>query len=554
MYRVLSNHVRRRILPNSILGTTIPKWMIGIALVTTPTVAAIQGAYLLHEFRNNHLNAPIPVSPSRGIVIMKSTTTTISKSNIDNTNNNNTRPLRLLVIGDSLAAGVGVLKQSTPILPESIAKALSEASGGRAVSWTCVGNPGATSSQIVKDIVSYDDDDNNNNNFKEALERILMEWKTKTQQKAQEWFNKTRRKKSDNDDVVANKRIDVIIQKIKRRWSRVRKEIQSFRPPKVIDKRTKAEENMSSPATELIWNDNNEHKNNNEYDIAVVLTGLNDLKEIWLPWMMMNTPTNSNNNNNNTDGIKGELLRVLHALQRKMMKLDVSINNDDNNNKNTITTSEKQQNNDSIAVVLKTTDETSSSDGPLVVFPALPISTPTHPFMYKQPLSWFVIPLLRKIDHHKKLLAERFPNAVLYVESPSASSMEDMEAGRGSIYNKRKAEEVLLRWTDVTKKARDKVERLMKQHLEQWSNNKNNTIKNTNDDETTTTAAITTRHHHQQQHKEEEDYNNNEDKTTTGFVSVDNVHPNDEGYDFWGRHIAAAIVTEWEERKKKESI
>jgi lysophospholipase L1-like esterase len=29
------------------------------------------------------------------------------------------------------------------------------------------------------------------------------------------------------------------------------------------------------------------------------------------------------------------------------------------------------------------------------------------------------------------------------------------------------------------------------------------------------------------------------------LVSLDKIHPNDQGYDYWGRHIASAIVKEW---------
>jgi hypothetical protein len=73
-------------------------------------------------------------------------------------------PLRLLVIGDSLAAGVGMSQSGTPALPEAIARGLSQATGGRAVYWTCVGTPGTTSSEIVQEIVHLDDVIHNNGN------------------------------------------------------------------------------------------------------------------------------------------------------------------------------------------------------------------------------------------------------------------------------------------------------------------------------------------------------------------------------------------------------
>ena len=61
-------------------------------------------------------------------------------------------PLRLLVVGDSLAIGVGQAKSCTPIMPETIAKTLSKQLGGRVVYWTCHGAPGASTGWIVREI------------------------------------------------------------------------------------------------------------------------------------------------------------------------------------------------------------------------------------------------------------------------------------------------------------------------------------------------------------------------------------------------------------------
>ena len=35
------------------------------------------------------------------------------------------------------------------------------------------------------------------------------------------------------------------------------------------------------------------------------------------------------------------------------------------------------------------------------------------------------------------------------------------------------------------------------------------------------------------------------------MFSLDGIHPTDEGYDFWGRYIANAIVREWKESGKE---
>jgi lysophospholipase L1-like esterase len=464
-----------------------PKWIVGVA-IATPSLAMLQGVLMLREFRTHHSDAPMPVSPSRGIVVVKS----------EAQQGQQQQPLRLLVIGDSLAAGVGVSKHGTPILPESIAKALSQNLGGRAVRWTCVGRPGASASQIVHDIFSLQREPN-------LLETKLLEWQI-TKRRAEEWLEDRKKKKGDeNDDLpeaVGNSRI--------RRWfSNVKRDIKSFRSHVL----TKSDPRL---VHELLRNQQTSLKarrmsnvDSNEYDIAVVLTGLNDLKDMCLPFMTRGAnsgTTDEAREQASNDGIKGELMRVLAALKERM-RLPEAVQN---------TTGMKDQ-------------------GPLVVFPALPTSP--MPLCHSAPLSWFVVPLLDMIDNHKKRLAESFPNLVLFVEPPSLESLEDMEAGRGPIFNSRKAEQVLLEMTDVTKKAKERVEVLMRKHYQQLTNDRERGSEETQDV------------YHQGCH---DHLPASAPSPTPGstLMAVDNVHPNDEGYDFWGRHIAAAIVTEWKTRNE----
>jgi lysophospholipase L1-like esterase len=110
-----------------------------------------------------------------------------------------------------------------------------------------------------------------------------------------------------------------------------------------------------------------------------------------------------------------------------------------------------------------------------------------------------------------------------------------MEAGRGPIFNSRKAEQVLLEITDVTKKAKETVEALMRKHYQQLTKDRERGKEETQDV------------YHQGCHDHLPASAPNPTPGST-LMAVDNVHPNDEGYDFWGRHIAAAIVTEWKSK------
>jgi lysophospholipase L1-like esterase len=39
-------------------------------------------------------------------------------------------------------------------------------------------------------------------------------------------------------------------------------------------------------------------------------------------------------------------------------------------------------------------------------------------------------------------------------------------------------------------------------------------------------------------------------KAGSKIFSRDQIHPNDEGYDYWGRYIASAIVDQWKAIKQ----
>jgi len=119
----------------------LTQWSVGMA-VATPLVAILQGSLLLSDYRINYRDAPRPITPSSGVIVALAQQGTHSRNRRVIPSTTADKPLRLLVIGDSLAAGVGVSGNGLPILPESIAKALSKALDGRVVCWTCVGTPG----------------------------------------------------------------------------------------------------------------------------------------------------------------------------------------------------------------------------------------------------------------------------------------------------------------------------------------------------------------------------------------------------------------------------
>jgi hypothetical protein len=138
-------------------------------------------------------------------------------------------------------------------------------------------------------------------------------------------------------------------------------------------------------------------------------------------------------------------------------------------------------------------------------------------------------------------VARRFPGEVLFVEPPTLKVYSDIDEGKGPLWDERRTEQVLVQLTDVTQRARERVEALMKEHYEKWASR----------------MGIHDESHQQHYQTPEEVHNDSAIQQAClpgrSLISVDNVHPNDEGYEFWGRHIAAAIIEEWNVQDDKSS-
>ena len=61
-------------------------------------------------------------------------------------------PIRILVMGDSLALGLGSDRSCTSLLPETLAKSISKKMGGRAFFWTVYSGEGAAASWTLQQL------------------------------------------------------------------------------------------------------------------------------------------------------------------------------------------------------------------------------------------------------------------------------------------------------------------------------------------------------------------------------------------------------------------
>jgi hypothetical protein len=332
------------------------------------------------------------------------------------------------------------------------------------------------------------------------LELRHAEWQAR-KKKAQDWWEHRKRVREEQENEK---------NRVKQWWSRLRKDVDDLKDVLHVDKELVV---LQSRLTRRKTTLDPELKA--QYDIAVVLTGFNDLKDTFLPLMMMGKNASSATSAEDKPGsLKEALVRIIHALQSKM-KSHLPNDHEDASNIATSPTT------------------TAHHRGPLVVFPSIPASP--LPLTQYPPLSWFLIPLLRMMDNNKKLLAERFPGLVLFVDPPSPSEFRDIEAGRGELHAGRRAENVLLQLTNVTQRAQEKVKELMDQHYK--SPTKEDGDGAIEEDNRPLVYEQSCREHQLV-----------ESKNTPGatLLAEDRIHPNDEGYDLWGRHIAAAIIREWD--------
>lgn len=596
------------------------KVVIGVA-IATPVAAVLQGVILLNDFRQRHADAPTPVTPSRGVVVaVHQTKKDIhSKSNIltslvrgnsavnleelmmQSASNSNPStlleqskqepPLRILVIGDSLAAGVGVSETGTPVLPESIARTLSQRLGGRPVYWTCVGTPGASASRIVHDIETYKEsllvrhptippEIIVTENWIQGMQRQWRSVQARRDRLLQWWSdlgNAQSSSSTQSADSAEPGGKATEPRRIVRWWRRVRQGARSFgeawKHPDTPEKDSSGtaadtdEEGAESNEKEIVdpfqmwqrWRQRLQRRSSlrdteivGQFDVAIVLTGLNDLKEVVLPFMFRGQNASSNSEYSSEDknkSLMSELERVLKALQRRMtLVLDdegrkedeeqveptgYTLDDDDTNVEEELLKSIRD-NEARLALRRQTIRRR-----PLVVFPALPVSP--LPIFSSHPLRWFALPLFRRVDNYKREVANHFPGEVLFVETPTDDVFSQIEEGRGSLWDERRTEQVLLRLTDITRRARLSVETVMKQH---YDNLKEKTgVKESQSDNRATPEEA--------QHSCEIEAAK---RPGSSLISVDGVHPNDAGYEFWGRHIANAICEEWEAQDRQESI
>jgi len=524
-----------------------------------PLLAALEAGYIVLKYRNEHGSAPCPISPSHGTVTVQAVdvaqingtkhalptaaAAAMSSTNAKSKSPLSLPPLRLLVIGDSLAAGVGTAESCTPVLPESIATALSRDLNGRAVEWSVWGEPGASAGWITRTLeglrggAAAADDDGD-----------------------------------DNDDDGNGKGNDSKVVKD----GGNRRTIEGWiRKQLVEDGEEEFEEYKQNAGFQ-----------EGQYDVAVLLTGSNDLKFAVLPWMFRDQRreerTVQEGGSGGEDSFAAELRRAIEAvsaqmktgfagdsilgrvrdrvvhsveegleavrsgleealpegaLERMVWSQSINANTNgtgthdglvlrggaisngswtENDRTHPVSADDGTEPASSQTVSAPIVRRQAAPEGstsahhrphrPLVVLPALPADV--LPASKIRPLNWIAFPLLRVIENAKRKLSQLYPGSIVVVDAPTLSDFQDFEQGRGPIWRRKQME--------VGKGAR---------------------VRSTTD--------VNPFECQQTLHRMRE-YSEEDGRTAPEpFLATDTVHPNDMGYEYWGRMIAANIVEEW---------
>lgn len=523
-----------------------------------PLLIMTQGSVAILRYRIKYGRGPIPQAPSHGIVRatdrFRSNPPNQTEELLEpeaNADPSQQTPLRLLVIGDSLAVGVGQSSSATPVMPEVIAQSLSKDLGGRPVLWTCHGAPGASAGWIVRE-----------------LERSLQrgQFLHHNDKDAHHHHPSTRAK------VKVNINLDL--------------EGVATGSSGLVRDHSHSETDSSSDESDSSWEHSqrgqHEHDNDNDldgeteswqerlrkeriqfdpntlgpFDIAVVMTGSNDIKSAFFPFMLTGEDFEFRRQAQQRGGSYGnELARILEVLNQGMrVRLEtlresveeatqrmrerlsscdgvvqVQYASDHPTHRSSTTARTLQRKNSRVKpdrssgravsspshrepgwIEEKPVLEDRRPQMPLIVLPGMPARS--LPIFSSAPLRWLAIPTVTVMDSYKRRLANKHKGEVLFVEAPSIDQINEYLEKKGDCWEGEQGDQVLLKLRDIKRRHARRIEADMHEHYSKAPNAVEDPLK---------------------------------PRSHFDLISVDGIHPTDQGYRFWGRHIAHQIGREW---------
>jgi hypothetical protein len=568
-------------LPAAIIAWSCTKrWtaVVGAAL-SVPFAAILQGALGILSYRIYFRDAPIPISPSHGVVVVhpekvleqdgtrKAPLLDLSGGAcssdaefLERAEQAQEPPLRLLVIGDSLAIGVGQSEQGFPVMPEVISKTLSKLMNGRVVYWTCHGAPGASAGWIVRELergVDYlkqnQTDDDNDDSDDESVDVCTDAAELESLPGCSETDESSSDDSSTEDvyvssgmtrdtDAATTSASTTSTGKSKRMSRKVWRQ-------RLAQHRKRFDPEFLGP-----------------YDIAVVLTGSNDLKSAFFPFLLTGEDAEFRRQAVARGGSYAKELRILlETLNSKMQmrlknlrysafvatetvrerveetieRLVLAPGTSSTGSRSTHRRQHERESVENKATMGARNrlgdehehdrddlfDHAESRHFPLVVLPGMPARA--LPKFQKLPLRWLAVPVVDIMDMHKRNLAKSHPGQVLFVPAPSLEDIEKYENETGDIWKQRCSEDTALSVRDIRSRDRHRIEGEMRKYYK-------GKVHSPDDRQAGWMSPFSFIRPHAPGHK---------------IFSIDRIHPNDHGYDFWGRCIANSIFDEWQKKE-----
>lgn len=423
-----------------------------LSILTVFVTLFLQGVLHLTNYRRHFGHAPIPEAPSHGLIVTHSkkdrSYSIVHENNqigMDHDNNEKhdqnytfrtfhhqqplmqhqedengeeeqypqPRPLRLLLIGDSIARGVGQSQNCYPILPQSIARTLSLSLNNRAIYWTTMAIPGA-STKWLSDVVE--------DAFNKKVKKKRKERKQHQQQHMGQY-------KVDNGSDIENG-------------------IPSSSPVSLqefIDRHVKSTKSMSAN-TKQEWVSNLEyHKKLYEdnpfghYDLILVLSGINDVKRLLVPFLLSNEVVETDDGLDEDEyddydqdhhlhleggdskekterGFASDMKKLItllnkgHSLDYKWAH-EQQLSNSHGYTATTTTTCESiEHDNEETYLLSKHDRQDVDRHSPMIVFPQFP--TKDHPVKMGPLLKWVGVFLSGKMDKVKERIADQYDNVM----------------------------------------------------------------------------------------------------------------------------------------------
>jgi hypothetical protein len=449
------------------------------------------GVCLLLEYRTMFgSKAPVTISPAHGVVsahtsvLMPTKLDTIShepealyddfdyqfktyRPNPKLKASLSQNPIRLLVVGDSTARGIGHQKSCYSTMPETMGAVLSKHFGGRPVFWTAFGEPGATMTTLAKQVqrsathVSGDVlDREDNGDEPPSMQEFHELHKTIA--------NAGTSNSTADTDFASWESNDNHYSQEQEQW---------------IEKLQYHERLYNAnPFT--------------GYDYIVALSGANDIKSFVVPFLVDdddgdgdNDHTSATGSISNEWGFKGDLNRFVRDLNRI---------SDFHNQVCTQKDSSEC-----------TSENNESNHVPYIILPSFPVK---HvPLKSGAILRWMAIKCNGILDGFKKILENENPDQIFAAPSASDQAIRDFLDNKGYLADALIEEHVKLRLVHTNGKVcRDLVKEL------------------------------------------ESFYSNNIATRESGTLfpelfSSDAVHPNDLGYDVFGRHLGSMVIKRWKD-------